>query len=104
MGTIIGSSLFALVMLWVAMDRIIPLFQSVGKAAARVRGDLYGSRNSDGYAEVARWKIHPLSDHMVKEIASAEGLRYVRDSTRYGSRYMQFFDHPQSRKKASGRA
>lgn len=90
MATLVSACLVALVLLWVSGERVVARFQRVGKAVSRVRRDLSGTRSSEGYVEVTSWKAHPLSEHMVKELAAAEGLEYVHESTKYGSRYMRF--------------
>lgn len=103
MGTIIGSSLFAMVALWVVVGRVKAPFQGVGRGADSVRRELYGSKTSDGHAEVTVWKAQPLSNHMIKEIAVAEGFKYAGETSRYGSVMLRFTRQSSSRKKGTPR-
>lgn len=90
MGTIIGCSLFAAVALWIAAERVLARFQSAGRGADSVRRELGGRRTGDGHIEVTVWRAHPLSDHMIKEIASSKGFRFVGETSRYGSLVLRF--------------
>lgn len=101
MGTIIGSSLFAVVVLWVVAGRVKAPFQGLGSGVGSVRRELYGSTTSDGHVEVTAWKAQPLSDHMIKELAAAEGFTYAGETSRYGSVVLRFTRRSTSRKKAA---
>ncbi|GAA4857899.1 hypothetical protein [Saccharopolyspora cebuensis] len=90
MGTVIGSAVFALVVLWVVADRLRAPFQSVRRGVGSVRRELRGSATSSGHVEVTVWKAQPLSDHMIKEIAVAEGFAYSGETSRYGSVMLRF--------------
>ncbi|SFT06827.1 hypothetical protein [Saccharopolyspora flava] len=86
----IGGIVFALVMLWVAGERVMARFQRPGRGVASVRRDLAGRRSLEGEVHVVVWKAHPLSDHMIKELATSEGFKFVDESSLHGSRVLRF--------------
>ncbi|RRO18170.1 hypothetical protein EIL87_07950 [Saccharopolyspora rhizosphaerae] len=91
MGTLIGGLLFAAVMLWVALERVVARFQNTERGVASVRRDLADRRRAgDGQVEVTVWRAHPLSDHMIKELAKREGFRFTGEVSRYGSLMLRF--------------
>lgn len=90
-GTLIGGLLFAAVMLWVALERVFARFQSTARGISSVRKDLAGRRRAgDGQVEVTVWRAHPLSDHMIKELARREGFQFTDEVSRYGSLMLRF--------------
>lgn len=90
LGTLIGLLLFAAVLLWVASERVLSRFQRAGRGAESVRRELAGRGPGDGTVDVTVWRAHPLTDHMIKEIALSKGYRFVLETSTNGSRVLRF--------------
>lgn len=72
---ILGPILFGVAVV-LALVHIRVRRQTAEQAVARVRRALYGKRNAQGRVEVQRWGMRPLSDHMIKDVAHAEGCAF----------------------------
>lgn len=102
MTNIVGAALFALVVLCLVGDRIRRWAQSVDKARTQVARELGKPRPAGEPAEVTVWSAYPLSDHMIKELAAAEGFRYLGEKRTYnGTRGLTFQPPKQPERKLS---
>ncbi|MEW2501641.1 hypothetical protein AB0878_14280 [Amycolatopsis sp. NPDC047767] len=101
MTNVIGASVVALVALSLLVDRLRRRTQRLGKAVEQVHRELAKLRPGSETALVAVWSAHPLSDHMIKELATARGYRCVGERMTYnGARGLEF-KPPQQRRKLS---
>jgi hypothetical protein len=99
---VIGAGLFALVVLWIVGDRVRRWTQNVDKARGRVAQELGKPRPDGAPSEVTVWSAHPLSDHMIKELAATEGYRYLGEKRTYnGTRALTFQPPKKSKRKLS---
>jgi hypothetical protein len=99
---VIGAGLFALVVLWIVGDRIRRWTQNVDKAMDQVVQELGKPRPDDAPSEVTVWSAHPLSDHMIKELAVIKGYRYLGEKRTYnGTRALTFQPPKKTKRKLS---
>lgn len=100
MINVVGAALFALVVLWIVGDRIRRWTQSVEKARAQVAQELGKPRPAGEPAEVTAWSAHPLSEHMIKDLAESRGFRYLGEKGTYnGTRALTFQPPKQPKRK-----
>jgi hypothetical protein len=97
MGYVIFAILFALITLWHTRSRIQVRLQTVDKATDHVlvslaQGDPHGR---GGPSKVQFWATHPLSRHMIKEVAASAGYDYHGEGVvAGGARALEFTRRP----------
>jgi hypothetical protein len=99
---VVGASMFALVVLWIIVDRIRRATQNVGKAVEKVGQELAKPGPDGGPSAVTVWSAQPLSDHLIKEFAGERGFRYVGERRTYnGARVLTFRPPAKAKRKLS---
>jgi hypothetical protein len=96
----VGSCVIALLAMWAIWSRVRDRTRSVQDAVEYVRKMVPTEATRDPVVVLA--KAHPLSDHMIKEIARVQGFQYAGPgSTGNGVRALKFTRRPTSRRKAA---
>ena len=99
MGYFVFACATALFAIWVVWSRIRDRHRRLDTAVEYVRKSL--PKNATGDPVVILAKAHPLSDHMIKEVARAQGFEYAGPgSTGNGVRAFKFTRRPPIRRKA----
>lgn len=76
MAALILGPIFLVLAVVLAVSHIRVRRQTAEQAVTRVRRALQGKRNAKGCVELARWGMRPLSDHMIKDVALADGCAF----------------------------
>lgn len=99
MVNLVGSCIIALLAIWAIWSRIRDRRRTVENAVEYVRKTM--PENATGDPVVVLAKAHPLSNHMIKEVARAQGFEYAGPgSTGSGVRAHKFTRRPIVRRKA----
>jgi hypothetical protein len=100
-GTIMAMG-FTIISLWLTWTRIQVRLQSVDKAIENVRHALAKGGVDGEPSKVPFWSAHPLSDHMIKELAAKEGYDYRGEGVVPGSaRALEFTRRPGTERRLS---
>jgi hypothetical protein len=95
----VGSCIIALLAMWAIWSRVRDHTRTVEAAVGYVRKKTPEKATADPVVVIAR--ALPLSDHMIKEVARAQGFEYAGPgSTGNGVRAFKFTRRPIARRKA----
>jgi hypothetical protein len=101
-GTLVGAIAIFAVTMWLVWTRVRVRFHDVDQAVDYVLGELAKETPTGELSKVAVWEAHPLSDHMIKELAQSRGFRYREEGPMAGGyRGLRFSRRPQKPKKLS---
>lgn len=102
MGELIGGAVILVTALWLVWSRVRVRFHTVDQAADYVLEELAKGTPTGELSKVAVWEAHPLTDHMIKELALSKGFQYREEGPMAGGyRGLRFARRPQKRKSLS---
>jgi hypothetical protein len=101
-GELIGDVVIFAATLWLVWSRVRVRFNNVDQAVDYVLRELAKGTPTGELSKVAVWEAHPLTDHMIKELARSKGFQYREEGPMAGGyRGLRFARRQQKRKSLS---